>query len=89
MHGVFYRRIGHIVILTIQITLPAATNGDILVTFNNIPTPLSNEHYFTVQNGDNSRALTLFKGKTVRACGNMTGGVWLSGIAVYVTNDFI
>jgi len=71
-------------------TVPDTQNGDMLVMFNNIPTPLDTESYFTAQNGNNVRAFKLMRvDKSIRTTGAMTGANWLSSTCTYITNELI
>ena len=89
VHGASYIRIGHIVILSIQISLPSALNGSTLVTFSNLPTPLRSDTFFTVSNGDKSRCLDLSSEKILKSAGDITNIVWVSGTVIYATNELI
>mgnify|MGYP003293948645 CR=1 FL=1 len=84
-----YTHIGHIVIFSIQLDLPAASPSATLVTFKNIPTPIKGENYFVVGNGDSSRSLILTNGKLLKSGGAITTKSWASGTLVYATNEFI
>ena len=71
-------------------TIPDTSNGDMLVMFDNIPTPVDSESYFTSQNGNNARSFKLVRtDKSIRAGGSMTGAVWLSSTCTYITNELI
>lgn len=87
--GTKWTRIGNLVIFTVQITIPNATNGAVLATFSNIPTPLKDENFFTVSNSNNHRGLSLSNDKTLRANGDISLAGWLGGTCIYATNEFI
>ena len=84
-----FTRIGHIVFLFIQLTIPDMSNGDMVARFTNIPEPNRNEIYFTSSNGVAARSFVLRSEKTINAAGNVTNGAWLSTTVVYPTNELI
>jgi len=84
-----WTRIGHLVILIVQIDVPNANAGSVLVTFSDIPTPKANQNFFTASNVDTHRGFVLQIDKTLRPSGNINAGTWLGGTCVYTTDELI
>ena len=87
VHKVDYVHIGYIVIVSMQITVPAATNGTTLVTFGNIPTPIRTENFVTMGNANQARNFVFSGGRVLKAAGSIDAGNWLAGTLIYTTND--
>ena len=85
--GTCYVRIGHIVILHVQVSVPAIGNGNTVITLNNIPTPVDDYGILTCSNSSNHRAFMLKRNKSVIANGDCASAGWLGGTVVYATND--
>ena len=87
--GTKWTRIGHLVVLYVQVSVPDASNGTAIVTFSNIPTPSKDQNYFTASNAGNHRGLMVSSDKTLRPIGDIASAGWLSGTCIYTTDELI